>query len=225
MLGQSMRFFAFIERFNAIGLAIFLVVTALTLGGQALWLDEPWFWGSRTGADQRQATSGSITGVRVDAGDRELTLYSNGGPYDEFKTDLRFVDSRNGKTTGFVDDPKQQIFHDQVIGPARQGDFAGFGHLGLAKTGERNGQPVFNLVFLRFSDMSRFELVRDIFIADATELDGKTFSVVYWDMQNKAHFLLFDSEAGKSVIVKDLDMQRSVKDDGVESTAPANRFH
>lgn len=194
-----------LRKFNTVALAITLVLAILLLLVALFQASQSHF--DDTGSHQ-DAPSSSISGEMIDAGDRQLTLYQVGAKYEEGPTDLRFVDSRNGETIRFADDPKQKVFGGQVLGmPHRQMDEQGYGYLGLIQTGKVGGKPLFDLVVLRFRDMKRFVVATGIFASDPVEIDPRSFSSVIWDKTERSKFILFDIEQGKIVVTRDLEMQ------------------
>jgi hypothetical protein len=171
------------------------------------------------------AVKSSINGQKIDAGSYTVALYKQGEVYAEYATDLHFVDSRTGASVRLGSSSQQQIYGGRVIGAAHRGnEDSGFGYLGLAKTGDRNGQPLFDVLYLRFSDMKTFTLAKSVLAYDSYELDGKTFSAIYWDAQDRGHYVLFDSDAGAAAITRELDMQGKAVSSTTSNEAPQTKY-
>ena len=212
-----------LRKFNTVALAISLVLVILLLLTTLYQASQSHF--DDTGLHQ-DTPSSSISGEMIDAGDRQLTLYRVGDTYEEGPTDLRFVDSRDGATTRFAEDPKQRVFNGQVLGiPRRKMDAKGYGYLGLIQTGDISGKPLFDLVFLRFKDMKRFVVTTGIFASDPVEIDPHSFSSVIWDKAGRGKFILFDIDQGKIVVTRDLDLQGLPQTPASSDAAPKNKFH
>ena len=221
-----MRYLSALRKFNVVLFAILgvmaIIVTGL-VGFQQL--REYWRYNDEFGEGRKAEASSSITGEKIDAGDRVLTLYSQGRPNDEFKRDLRFVDSRTGSSVRFGANEQQQIYGGQLLGqPHRDQTDNGYGYLGLAKTADRSDGSRFDLVFVRFSDMRSFTLARNVRASDPVELDAKSFSTTVWDDMDRARFILFDSVAGQVVVTKDLEMKGEAVGPHSGPSAPEAKF-
>ena len=196
-----------IRKFNTVALCIVLILAILfaTSALVQMWrADESDEWGY---PGSRRAGRNEIGGERIDAGSRSLTLYRRSTAIDEFETDLRFVDSRTGQSTTLGNGPAQEMFSGKLMGPLRRGNHnAGYGYLVLAKVGQHDDEPLFDAIFLRFSDMRSFTVASGIRAVDDNELDEKTFSAVVWDKDDRASFILFDVPQGKVTLSRDLGM-------------------
>lgn len=210
-----------LSKFNTVALTVVLLM-ALPLAGYSLlsWLQ---YSSDYHVSPAYPRADNDIGGQRIEAGDRILTLYSRTKLNDEFVTDLRFVDGRNGVATKLGRDAKQEMYGGSVVGVRhREQSDSGYGYYVRAKTGERSGQPTFDVLFLRFSDMKTFTVASDVLAADENELDGKTFSMVMWDAEDRAKFVLFDAEAGRVLVTKDLEMKGAVRSEA--KPAPESLF-
>jgi hypothetical protein len=212
-----------LRKFNTVALSIFLIL-AMAVASFAfvqLWRSNSFDDYGPGNAETRDPNE--IAGRRIHVDDRILTLYRRTTAGDDFETDLRFVDAGTGETTTLGRDPKQQMYGETVMGSLRRDEQdSGYGYLAKAKSGELNGQLLFDVLFLRFADMRTFTVASNVLAFDETELDNKSFSAVTWDKEDRAHFVLFDAQQGKVTITKDLDMRgaRKTKTD----IAPVNRF-
>jgi hypothetical protein len=216
-----MPIFPALRKFNTVALAIVLVLGMALLGSGLVQQYVQW----QDADDEFVADELGLRGVQIDAGDRMVTLYSHGKMHDDARADLRFVDSRDGTTIRFGNDPTQHFYGGTVLGlPKRENLNTGYGYLTLAKTGEGDGKPLFDLMFIRFSDMAKFTLAKAIAASDSTELDSKRFSAVIWDSSDRGRFVLFDAELGKVTVNKDLDMQRQPLSERDRDAPPSNRF-
>lgn len=204
-----MRFIPALRKFNAIASAIVLVI-AMALGGLALDRAIRDTMAERAQIERPESTS-DISGERIELADRELTLYRRGEVNTDFRTDLRFVDSRTGTVTKLGKDG-QHMYGGAVLGQGR-GDAksAPLGYFVLAKTGEKAGHPLFEALFLRFSDMRTFTLASVVSAADPTEVDGHRFSFVLWDESGKGSFAMFDVPIGKIEFTRDISLQDDFK--------------
>ncbi|WP_188819609.1 hypothetical protein [Novosphingobium indicum] len=128
----------------------------------------------------------------------KITLYARQDSDSEAQRDIRFVDMQSGKVVALADDRDAKIYG--------AGSVATFGYVGLVKTGEQSGRPIFDFVFVRFSDMSRHVVASAIDALDAvTRLDDASFSAIVWDSAIKARFVIVDAKAAKIVTSRSLD--------------------
>ena len=222
-----MRFFSALRVFNTVAFAVFSVLGIAFLGLNLHGAYMEKFGTDSDQAEARRAARSSIKDEPIDAGGRKIQVLSQGKENDEFVTDLRFVDSRDGSVVRLTSNPATEIYGGRVVGlPATDGLDSGYGYFALAKTSEQDGQPKFDALFVRFADMKIFKISGPLLAFDLTELDGHSFSAILWDEHDRGRFILFDSVAGMIVASKDLDMQghrlSNLSEDA--NAAPKNKF-
>lgn len=214
-----------LQKFNTVALSVLLVFAFIAAAFIAVrtWQSES---AGVSGPNNNQARTGNeIAGQRIRAGNKLLTLYNRTRAADDFSTDLRFVNSQTGEIASLGQGPEQQMYGGSVMGPVdRDRIDSGYGYFVLAKTGERQGEPLFDVLFLRFSDMRIFTIASNALAADETELDAGSFSAVLWDSKGSAKFILFDVQQGEIVVSKELNMQGTRKTSSKSVAAPLNRF-
>lgn len=214
-----------LRKFNVVALSIVLVLTLLGMAAAAVGLYRN-SWSDDVGYPEIRTSDAPVVGERIAVGDHVVMMFANGALHGKFRTDVRFIDGRSGLTTHLVANPDQQIYGGKVIGlPSGSEDFPKYGYTALAKTGEQNGRPLFDLLFIRFSDMKTIKLASQVLTFDvAMELDGKSFSAIVWGADDKARFVIVDGEAGKIVMERDLGLREKPLDAPNDDAAPRTQY-
>ena len=174
-------------------------------------------------------------GEQMDAGDRILTLYSKGELNGDCQRDLFFIDSRDGSTVRFGNDPNQVYCNGQMVGRPGTDAPKSYGYFALAMVNGRSANSpdadeplLFDAWFIRFSDMKQFRIAESARAVDGpNELDGNQFSAIVWDKNDHPRFVIFDSAAGRITVSKELDLEvRHESEDSAKLVpAPRNKFH
>lgn len=232
MIQSLMRIFTPLRKFNTIAFAILSVLAiAFLIVGFVQFVRQMHEYNNHYSDNQSvRPSDGPLSAERIDAGDRIMTLYGKGDMNDQCLRDLHFIDSRDGSSVRFGDNPDQEFCNGQVVGVPRTKEMhKGYGYVALAKLGERDGKPLVDVLFIRFSDMKIFKIASSIRMFDgAHELDGKTFSAIIWDASDRGRFVIFDNSVGRITVTKDLDLmgRPSLESEAPQpATAPRNKYH
>lgn len=205
---SAFRWYRFLRRFNVIALALVLSWVLVMATGLT-------FSSLRETVADREIPPSPVQAEVVDTSDGKISIYSSRVPDNsEASRDVRLVAMKTGKVANVADDTNALVFGEQSI--------EGLGLVALVKTGMREGRPKFDVVFVRFPNLERFVIARDVDSLDATKsLDDRTFSTVIWDGLNDARFVVVDANSGAIEESRKLDFSRSGKTAAKAGLAPS----
>lgn len=191
-----MRILRFLRAYNTIGLAI-LVTGGVPFMALGIWSAvEQWFPDKRAFASKEAVVGESrVVGSEVPGPDGPLLVYSQAGSNVDAQRNVRIVNPRTGKMANLASNAQTDIF--------RGGNVGSLGFLGLV-TQKENGR--FDLVLVRFSDMTRHVLVRGVDALDHSEvLDTRTFGAVIWDGPERGRLIVVNVPEARIVTSHALD--------------------
>lgn len=236
-----MRFDRLLLRANLFGLALLLILLIGMIGYGMLYdyiRDDGY---GRYGAPK--VPEGAPRGEKLEGPDGPLTLYYLESDDPEARRDVRIVDMKTGKIVRLAPAADALIYGEEEVGQK--------GYAGLVRTGEQDGRPRFDVVFVRYSDMTRHVLASGVDAMDnLTDLDDASFSAVIWDSLQKGRFVIVDVPSVRIVVAHPLDFADSERarkrrtafsagdavnaaaadaaaaaEDAAFEAAPVNKFH
>lgn len=149
----------------------------------------------------------------------KVVLHKIGADDGEGFRALRFIAMDNGQVADFSPDARQIVYRGQKV-PA-------LGYLALVRTGALAGEPVFDCIFLRFSDFKRTVVASGVVAMDAvTVLSGQRISLLLWERGDTGSYAVFDIERGelsqRTPVVLKPNAEGSVTQ---ADSAPVNKYH
>lgn len=186
-----------LRRFNVFALAIVLTWAIALLSYTTI--EQFWISPSPFVLDEDSSKS-AITGKKLDGPNGPIVEYSSQIKGDfEAVSDVRYVSTLSGDEARLSDDNKARVYGLETLGK--------LGRIGLVKTGERKDLPVFDLVFVRFTDLKRFVVASAVpFVDSPRALDDVSFSAIVWDNPEKARFIIFDVGKGGVTLARNLSV-------------------
>lgn len=219
-----MRFWCNLRKFNTVSFALLMLAAlVLLLVSGILALQD---WNLEGGSVNSTFYEGNedAHGDIVNTKNGKFAVYWRGDISSEWKKNIHFVDLKNGGVYKFSDDPGQIIFQGNALSADDADENSVFGYTGLAQVSEANAKPGFDLVAIRFSDMKRFVLAKNISAVDGlTVLDSTRVSYVAWDSQKQAKFEVFDFGKAQVTLSRAIDLGAEPASD-MPRAAPRNKF-
>jgi hypothetical protein len=197
-----MKFDRFLLRFNAIGLALLILVISAMVG-ISFWQDFQ-HRSSHYQADVPELVKKMGTELPSDRG--PVVLYDEQGSKTEARRNLRFVLMKTGQSVTLTEDVKADVYGGTILVTPGKDDGPSMGYLALVKKSKQGEIPNFDAVLVRFSDLKRVVLARSVRALDQpTALDDHTLSAIVWDQADLASFVIYDIDKGTTVASHQLD--------------------
>jgi hypothetical protein len=191
-----------VRRYNMAALAVLLTI-GVFLGGYMIYsiIEQRMDRSAFTGLSAPRLEGPQGTDFESARG--PIVLYDEDGDDVDARENVRFVAMKTGRSVTFADDPSAQVYGGTILRTSDDDREPSAGYIGLVKTGMSQGNPVFDAVVLRFSDMEKMKVARGITALDRpTLLPEGRIGMVVWDKAVRGTWVLVDLDSGKVIARK-----------------------